>query len=50
MNHGDRVPVAICTTSTPMATTTPIRPTMAPIGPDHYFDSLHAARDTFHNI
>ena len=29
MNRGDNVPVAICTTSTPIVTTRPIRPTMA---------------------
>ena len=30
MNRGDSVPVAICTTSTPMMSTNPSRPTIAP--------------------
>ena len=30
MNLGDRVPVAICTTRTPMVTTSPISPIIAP--------------------
>ena len=30
MNLGERVPVAICTTRTPMVTTRPISPTIAP--------------------